>query len=175
VDDPHLPLDPDVDTAEDRRHRPHPGAPPSPFAAGRRSRWPRIRSAIVAAVAVGGFVGGLARYLLGLAMPAPAGTFPWAIFTVNTVGAFVLALVLILVLEVLPPTTYVRPVLGTGFCGALTTFSSVATGVDQLVAHGRTATAIGYVVASLGAGLAAAVLGIFLGRSFAANREKGRV
>jgi CrcB protein len=170
-DDPDLPLDPDLDTAEDHRAA---GASASPCAPRRPSRWPPIRPAIVAAVAAGGFLGGLVRYLVGLALPAAAGTFPWDIFLVNTAGAFILALLLILVLEVLPPTTYLRPVLGTGFCGALTTFSSVATGVDQLVAHGHPATAAAYVLTSLLAGLAAASSGIVLGRAIAAGREKDR-
>lgn len=128
----------------------------------------------MAAVAAGGFFGGLVRYLVGLALPTATGGYPWATLIVNTAGAFILALLLILVLEVLPPTTYLRPVLGTGFCGALTTFSSVATGADQLVAHGHAATAAGYVALSLLAGLAAASLGIVLGRALAADREKGR-
>lgn len=175
VDDEwELPLDPDVDTAEDRRHRASRDATADPFAGRRRSRWPRIHWLTVAAVAAGGFIGGLVRYLVGLGMPTPTGTFPWAIFTVNTAGAFILALLLVLVLEVLRPTTYVRPLLGTGFCGALTTFSSVATGVDELAADGHLALATGYVVASLLAGLAAASFGIVLGRSIAAHREKGR-
>jgi fluoride exporter len=75
---------------------------------------------------------------------------------------------------VLPPTTYLRPVLGTGFCGALTTFSSVATEVDQLVAHGHPATAAAYVLTGLLAGLVAASCGIVLGRAIAASREKDR-
>lgn len=173
-DDPELPLDPDLDTAEDQRHHRAFGPSASPFAPRRRSRWPRIRPAIVAAVAAGGFLGGLVRYLVGLALPAAAGTFPWGIFLVNTAGAFILALLLILVLEVLPPTTYLRPVLGTGFCGALTTFSSVATEVDQLVAHGHAATAAGYVGTSLVAGLAGASFGIVVGRAVAASREKDK-
>lgn len=172
--DPRLPLDPDVDTTEDRRHRSGTGAATGVFARPRRSRWPRIHWLTVLAVAGGGFFGGLVRYAVGLALPAPHGGFPWSIFLVNTAGAFLLALLLVLVLEVLPPTTYLRPVLGTGFCGALTTFSSVATGVDQLVARGHAATAVGYVVASLLAGLAAASFGIVLGRSIAAEKEKGR-
>jgi CrcB protein len=169
-----MPSDPDLDIAEDRRHRPAGASAAGPFAARRRSRWPRIHWLTVAIVAGGGLVGGLARYVIGLAVPAPAGTFPWAVFGVNTAGAFILALLLILVLEVLPPTTYVRPLFGTGFCGALTTFSSVAVGVDQLAAHGHAATAAGYVAASLAAGLAAASFGIILGRSIAAQQEKGR-
>jgi CrcB protein len=76
------------------------------------------------------------------------------------------------VLEVLPPTTYARPLLGTGFCGALTTFSSVATGVDQLIARGSVLTATSYLASSVLAGLAAAWLGIVLGRSIAATRQR---
>jgi CrcB protein len=174
-DEQELPLDPDVDTAEDRRHHAHSGATVSPFGPPqRRRRWPRIHWLTVAAVAGGGFFGGLVRYLSGLAMPAAAGDFPWAIFIVNTAGAFILALLLILVLEVLPPTRYLRPALGTGFCGALTTFSSVTVGVDRLAAEGHVRMAAGYVVLSVLAGLAAASFGIVLGRSIAARREKGR-
>lgn len=153
-----LPLDPDVER--------------STFDLAPRPRWPRIDPRLVAAVAAGGFVGGLARYAVGEAWPTPSGTFPWATFTVNTVGAFVLALLVVLVLEVLPPTRYLRALVGTGFCGALTTFSSVATGVDQLVAHGRAAVAIAYVVASLAAGLAAGLLGLGLGRALARARRR---
>lgn len=172
-DDDQLPVDPDVDTAEDIGHRP--GATVAgPFAAPRPSRWPRIHWGMVLAVAIGGFFGGIVRYAVGLAWPAPAGTFPWGIFVVNTAGAFVLALLLVLVLEVLPPTTYLRPLIGTGFCGALTTFSTVMVGVDQLAAHRHVGLAAGYVIGSLAAGLAAASFGIVLGRSIAAHRDKGR-
>jgi CrcB protein len=158
-----LPIDPDLDAADDEQSRRL-----------RRSRWPRIHWVTVAVVASGGFAGGLARYGVGRAWPTPAGGFPWSTWAVNTSGAFLLGLLLILVLEVLPPSRYVRALVGTGFCGALTTFSSVATGVDQLSAHGHAALAVGYVFASLAAGLAAASFGIVFGRSIAAYREKGR-
>src|SRR5690348_11636962 len=78
----------------------------SPFAPARRRALPRIHPRIVAAIAVGGFAGGLLRYAVSLALPAGPGGFPWAVVAVNTGGAFLLGLVLILVLEVLPPTTY---------------------------------------------------------------------
>lgn len=171
-DEPELPLDPDVDLTEDRRHRPSGEPVPGAFPARRRRRLPRIHWRTVGAVAAGGFFGGILRWAVMLALPAGTGGFPWAIFVVNTAGGFILALLLILVLEVLPPTTYLRPALGTGFCGALTTFSSVATGVDQLAARGRPALAAGYLLASLLAGLAAAACGIILGRSIAARRER---
>ena len=149
-----------------------PDAAPGVFAPTRRTRLPRIRRRLVAAVAVGGFLGGALRYAIGLWLPASPTGFPWAVLVVNTAGAFVLALLLVLVLEVLPPTTYLRPLVGTGFCGALTTFSSVAVGVDQLVAHDRAGTAAGYLAVSLLAGLAAAVCGIVLGRSVAALKRR---
>jgi CrcB protein len=154
-----LPIDPDLDAGP---HRP----------ARVRSRWPRIHWATVAVVMIGGFAGGLTRYGIGQAWPTPAGSFPWAIWVVNTGGAFMLGLLLVVVLEVLPPTRYVRALVGTGFCGALTTFSSVVTGVDQLAAHGHAGLAAGYVFASLIAGLAAAFIGIAIGRSMAGRRDK---
>jgi CrcB protein len=134
------------------------------------TRLPRVRGRVVAAVAVGGLLGGALRYAVGLWLPSSPTGFPWAVFAVNTAGAFVLALLLVLVLEVLPPTTYLRPLVGTGFCGALTTFSSVATGVDGLVGRDRAGLATLYVAVSLAAGLAAAVCGLLLGRSALARR-----
>lgn len=83
-----------------------------------------------------------------------------------------LGLLLVVVLEVLPPTTYVRPLLGTGFCGALTTFSSVVVGADQLIARGSGLTAASYLLGSVLAGLGAAWLGIVLGRSIVAAGQR---
>lgn len=79
-----------------------------------------------------------------------------------------------LVTDVLPPATYVRPLLGTGFCGALTTFSSVTVTSDQLVVGGNTATGVLYLAASMTSGLACAAFGLVLGRSIAANRRDAR-
>jgi CrcB protein len=129
---------------------------------------------VLGAIALGGFLGGLARYEIGLALPARPGTFPVAIFAINVSGSFLLALLMVFVLEVWRPTRYVRPLLGTGFCGAYTTFSTFTVAVDQLYAGGHAALAAGYVAASLAAGLAATGLGLTLGRLFAAPRERGR-
>jgi CrcB protein len=117
-----------------------------------------------AAVAVGGFAGGLVRYEVVHHWTLAASAFPWPILVVNTAGAFVLALVVILVIEVLRPTRYLRPLLGTGFCGGLTTFSSVAVGIDVLAGHGHSAMAASYAVSSLLAGLAATALGVAAAR-----------
>ncbi|MCW2600558.1 MAG: crcB3 [Frankiales bacterium] len=144
----------------------------TPFEQHDRARWPRLRARVVAAVFVGGCVGGLGRYLVDQAWPAGAHAFPWATFTINTTGSFLLGLLLVLVTEMLPPTTYVRPLLGTGFCGAWTTFSAVTAGTDQLVAHGHAAMGVVVVLASVLAGLAAASCGLVAGRSVAAHRRR---
>jgi fluoride exporter len=160
--DPLLPLDPDVDL-DARSVAGGPGQ-------GRDRPNPPWR--VLGAIAVGGFAGGTARYELGLAVAAHRGTFPVATFGINISGSFVLALLLVYVLEIWPPTTYVRPLLGVGFCGAYTTFSTWMVGVDQLLSDGRAATAAGYLFGSLVAGLAATSLGLTVGRAVVAHRRR---
>lgn len=126
---------------------------------------------MLAAVFLGGCAGGLARHEVVQAWPAPASAFPWATFVINCSGAFALALLLVLLLELLPSTTYLRPLLGTGFCGAWTTFSSIVASADQLIAHRHVATGVTYVLASAAGGLASAALGLLLGRAVGARRH----
>jgi CrcB protein len=125
----------------------------------------RIDPRIIGVIAIGGFVGGLARYEIVRAWTATANEFPWSTFVVNTIGAFVLALLVVVTTDVLVGSRYLRPLLGTGFCGAFTTFSAVAVSVDELTAHGHTATAASYAIASVVAGSAAATAGVVLGRA----------
>jgi fluoride exporter len=171
-----LPIDPDVDTVEDARHHRHAIAADifvdeAVTAPERLSRWPRFRLSVVATVFAGGCVGGLARYLADQHWPGTSGLFPWPTFTVNIVGAFVLALLVVVVTDVLDASTYLRPLIGTGFCGALTTFSSVVVDADRLIAHGHAGVATTYVSTSIVAGLAAALLGLALGRAYANGRQ----
>ena len=119
---------------------------------------PRVRPDVLAAVFAGGCVGGYARYALEVAWDTPARGFPAATLTVNLVGAFLLGVVVVIATEV-RPSRYLRPLLGTGFCGAMTTFSAVVVASAQLLAHGRSATAAGYLAATVAGGLAAAWAG----------------
>ena len=75
---------------------------------------------------------------------------------VNVAGSLVLGFVVVAALTRGPPSRYLRPLLGTGFCGGLTTFSTLVVEVDLLVRSGRVATAGGYVALSVLGGLAAA-------------------
>jgi CrcB protein len=61
-------------------------------------------------------------------------------------------------LERLPPSTYRRPLLGTGVCGALTTFSTLQVEAMRLGRGGHAALALGYVAASIALGFAALAL-----------------
>ena len=118
----------------------------------------------LAAIAVGGALGTLARYGIERAVvPAPLG-FPWATWTVNVLGSFVLGAVVTLVVERWPGDRYLRPLVAVGFCGGFTTFSSLAVEIDQRVQHGRAALALAYLVATLAAGAGAALAGITLAR-----------
>ena len=125
----------------------------------------RLRLAIVA----GGALGALARAGLVRAFPPDAHAWPWPTFAVNILGTALLGYFATRLGERLAPSTFRRPLLGTGFCGAYTTFSSVAVDTDRLTAHGHAGLAAGYVLGSLFAGLAAMVTGIVMARSLAAS------
>lgn len=109
----------------------------------------------LAAIFVGGAIGALARYGLAEALPHDAGTWPWATFAVNIAGALALGYLTTRLQERLPPTAYRRPLLGTGFCGALTTFSTMQVELLQMLDDGRAGLAAGYAAASIVAGVLA--------------------
>jgi fluoride exporter len=144
----------------------------SPFAASPRRRVPRLRPEVVAVVFLGGIAGGLARYGITEAWPADDSGFPWSTFGVNTAGAFALGLVVALLAEVLGPHRLVRPVVATGFLGAFTTFSSVVTTTDRLLAAGHTSTALIYPASSILAALVAVWLGLSMGRMISVVRAR---
>ena len=112
----------------------------------------------VAAIFAGGFVGAVARAELAEALPTSAGGWPWATFAVNVVGALLLGYFTTRLQERLPLSAYRRPLLGTGFCGGLTTFSTVQVELLHMLDRGQVAFAIGYALASVGAGFAAVAL-----------------
>jgi CrcB protein len=124
---------------------------------------------LLGAIALGGVLGGPTRYGLGLAFPTAGGTFPATTFAINVTGSLVLALLLVFILEIWPPTTYVRPFAAVGFCGAYTTFSTWMVDADRLLAGGHYGLAAADLGGSLVAGLAATALGFSLGRGVVAR------
>jgi CrcB protein len=109
----------------------------------------------LAAIFLGGAIGALARYGLAEALPHEAGTWPWATFAVNVAGALALGYLTTRLQERLPPSAYRRPLLGTGLCGALTTFSTMQVELLQMLDHGEAALAASYAAASIVAGVLA--------------------
>ena len=110
-------------------------------------------------VALGAAVGAPARYLTDRAVQSRHDTvFPWGTFTVNVVGSFVLGVVTSAAAHgLLPPG--VLAAVGTGFGGALTTYSTFSYETLRLAEEGAGLEAVANVVASVAAGLAAAALG----------------
>jgi fluoride exporter len=123
-------------------------------------------AADLAAVAVGGGIGSVARYLLSAAVPAGRG-FPWAIFAVNVSGCFLLGLLLVYLLEVWPPRRFLRPFLAIGLIGGYTTFSTYAGGVLALLTGHAPALAVAYALTSIVAALVAVWCGMRAARAAA--------
>jgi len=115
------------------------------------------------AIFLGGALGALVRAGLGEALPDPGVGWPWATFLVNVVGAALLGYWF----TVLPHTQYRRPLLTTGFCGALTTFSTVQVELVEMIDAGRVPLACAYLAVSVAAGL----LGAQAATSFARRTE----
>ncbi len=127
---------------------------------------PHRTPAALAQVAVGGAFGAAAREAVEQALPTAAHHFPAATLSINLSGAFALGLLL----EVLARSgddsggrRRARLVVGTGFLGAFTTYSTFAVDTDLLVRAGRPGSAAVYVAVTVAAGLAASGAGIVVG------------
>jgi len=101
------------------------------------------------AIFLGGAVGALVRAVLEEWLGAGGGDWPWVTFLVNVVGAALLGYWF----SLLPHTSYRRPLLTTGFCGALTTFSTIQVELLEMFDAGRVPLALLYLGASIVAGL----------------------
>jgi CrcB protein len=116
------------------------------------------------AIFAGGTLGAAARTGLEELAPVRAGHWPWVTFAVNVVGCLLLGYFVTRLQERLPVTAYRRPFLGTGVCGALTTFSTFQLELLHLLDHGDVLLAGGYAVGSVAAGFAGVALGTGLVR-----------
>jgi CrcB protein len=115
----------------------------------------RVDRREIGAVFAGGFAGALARAAVVEALPHAAGEWPWATFLVNIAGTFALGYFTTRLQERLPLSAYRRPFLGTGVCGALTTFSTMQLELLNMLDADRYGLAALYVLASVAAGFAA--------------------
>jgi fluoride exporter len=118
----------------------------------------RIDRRELAAIFAGGFLGAVARAELAEALPHGSGQWPWATFIVNVAGAFLLGYFVTRLQERLPLSAYRRPMLGTGLCGALTTFSTMQVELLRMLDDDRISLALTYSIVSVLAGFAAVAL-----------------
>jgi CrcB protein len=127
--------------------------------ASRASPSSRPDSRLIAAIFAGGAVGAALRTGLVELAPGRAGQWPWVTFSVNVVGSFLLGYLVTRLQERMPVTAYARPFLGTGLCGALTTFSTFQVELLTMLDRDRFGLAILYCAGSLAGGFAGLALG----------------
>jgi CrcB protein len=137
---------------------------------GRRLVLPRADGRTVAAIFAGGALGTLARAALAEAFPHAATAWPWPTFAVNIVAAFLLGYFVTRLQERLPLSSYRRPLLGTGICGGLSTFSTMGVEILKMLSAHAYGLAVGYAAASIAAGYAALHLATALVRRVRVRR-----
>ena len=97
-------------------------------------------------------VGGLVRYLFSTSLPASP-DFPWGTLVVNYLGIFCLVYLVKGYLVYKGSSKGTILALGTGFCGGLTTFSSLLLDAVKLLDTGRYLSLVTYLLLSIGGGL----------------------
>lgn len=109
----------------------------------------------LAAVFAGGALGTLARAVVTVLTVHDPARWPWPTFAVNIVGAFLVGYFTTRLLERLPPSSYRRPLLGTGLCGGLTTFSTMQVETLTMIQRGHLLLAAAYTVTTIVLGFVA--------------------
>jgi fluoride exporter len=139
----------------------------SVVAAAFRDRWD-----VLLVIATGGAMGSLARWGFGVLLPTGSHEMPWSTWAVNVVGAFLLGVLMVFVLDVAPPSRYLRPFVGVGVLGGFTTFSTYVLDTRTLLASGDVVAAGAYLIGTLLTGLVAVWVGVVLARA-ALSRPRG--
>jgi CrcB protein len=116
---------------------------------------PRTDRREIAAIFAGGALGTLARAALSDAFPRSATSWPWPTFAVNIAACILLGYFVTRLQERLPLSSYRRPLLGTGLCGGLSTFSTMQVEIVKMLGAHAWGLAAGYTAASIAAGYTA--------------------
>lgn len=135
-----------------------------------------LRFDAVAVVALGGLIGTGCRYAISRVAPTRTGSWPWGTFLANVVGAILLGVLLELLARAGADRGWrqrARLLLGTGFCGALTTYSTLAVEVDLLIRAHDAGLAAAYLAGSVVAGVLATVVGIAVASAHGRRRASG--
>jgi fluoride exporter len=123
-------------------------------------------------VGIGGFLGAISRYLLGLVVAHAVGTnWPYGTFVINVTGCFAVSFYLTLATERLSLREGWRLFFPVGFVGAYTTFSTYEYETLKLIERGAWGSALAYVALSTLVGFAAVVAAASLARRVRTNRR----
>lgn len=110
-------------------------------------------------VGIGGFIGSVCRYLIGLIPVNENWVFPIRTFAINVIGSFVIGVIAAAALKNNSLNPRFVLFLKVGICGGFTTFSSFALETGDLLSGGNVWTAVLYAALSMAAGVAAAFAG----------------
>ena len=122
-------------------------------------------------VALGGAVGAVLRYQIGLGVSRLAGadnTFPWATLAVNIAGSLAMGVLLGWLARgtaAAQTAETMRLLVGVGLLGGFTTFSAFSAEMVTMLHRGEAGFALGYAAASLIAGMAAMIIGLVAAQS----------
>lgn len=117
-------------------------------------------------VAIGGAIGSVCRYLVGVWTLRQFGpNFPWGTLAVNVVGSFAIGFLAELIVRRFGASPEMRLFLITGILGGFTTFSAFSLDLISLLERGSTAAGVTYLVASVAISLGAVLAGLALGRA----------
>jgi CrcB protein len=119
----------------------------------------------ILAVALGGAIGSVARYLFNIEATRQFGSnFPWGIFGVNIIGSFAIGILAALFAVRLNASQEFRSFLVTGVLGGFTTFSSFILDIGNMIERKQMAMAFAYALGSVGIGVLALFLALWLVR-----------
>lgn len=107
----------------------------------------------IIAVGLGGFVGAVCRYLIGLAPLKEVTVFPIKTFIINIVGCIVIGLITVAATRNNNMNPYMLLFLKVGVCGGFTTFSTFALESAELMKNGNPLIALAYMLGSVVVGV----------------------
>ncbi|KJC60653.1 camphor resistance protein CrcB [Bradyrhizobium sp. LTSPM299] len=125
---------------------------------------------LLAAVAIGGSLGSVARYLVAIGAARLVGTgFPWGTLVINIVGSFLIGVFAESFALTWNVSQTLRVFLTVGICGGFTTFSTFSLDAIVLMQRGEVRPAAAYIAASVALSILALVGGLYLVRAFAVS------
>ena len=124
-----------------------------------------MRATMLAMVGLGGAIGSVARYLVSTIQSPTWTGFPYAIFTVNVSGGFIMGVLTELMALKFSVSTEVRAFLTTGIMGGYTTFSTFSLESALLIQRQAYVTATSYVIGSAILSIVALFCGLWIVRA----------